>query len=102
MMSCGKICIAYQWINTNELVPVNAADHERKPGMYFIDPPKEVMHIIDVLMQHGYEAYAVGGCIRDSVMGRQPKDWDITTSAYPDVVKGLLKRLWIPVCAMAL
>ncbi len=74
------------------MVPVNAADHERKPGMYFIDPPKEVMHIIDVLMQHGYEAYAVGGCIRDSVMGRQPKDWDITTSAYPDVVKGLFEK----------
>lgn len=57
-----------------------------------IEPPGEVLRIIGVLTQYGHEAYAVGGCIRDSVMGRQPKDWDITTSAYPDEVKGLFDK----------
>lgn len=60
--------------------------------MYRIEPPYEVSRIIDVLEQHGHEAYAVGGCVRDSVMGRQPKDWDIATSAYPDAVKGLFEK----------
>ena len=38
---------------------------------------------------HGYEAYAVGGCVRDSILARRPKDWDITTSARPEEVKKL-------------
>ena len=43
-------------------------------------------------MQAGYEAYAVGGCVRDSVLGRTPGDWDITTSASPYQVKELFPR----------
>ena len=54
--------------------------------------PKDVKHIIDVLMENGYEAYAVGGCVRDSILGRVPGDWDITTSARPMQVKGLFRR----------
>lgn len=54
--------------------------------------PKDVKHIIDVLMENGYEAYAVGGCVRDSILGRVPGDWDITTSALPMQVKGLFCR----------
>ena len=54
--------------------------------------PKDVKHIIDVLMENGYEAYAVGGCVRDSILGREPGDWDITTSALPMQVKGLFRR----------
>lgn len=54
--------------------------------------PKDVKHIIDVLMENGYEAYAVGGCVRDSILGRVPGDWDITTSALPMQVKGLFRR----------
>lgn len=48
--------------------------------------------ILDKLMQHGYEAYAVGGCVRDSLLSREPKDWDITTSALPVQVKKLFPR----------
>lgn len=48
--------------------------------------------ILDELASHGYEAYAVGGCVRDSLSGRKPKDWDITTSALPLQVKALFKR----------
>lgn len=54
--------------------------------------PKQVAFIIDRLEQHGYEAYAVGGCVRDALLGREPHDWDITTSAKPEQVKALFKR----------
>lgn len=54
--------------------------------------PEKVKYIIDRITEAGYEAYAVGGCIRDSILGREPNDWDITTSARPDQVKGLFGR----------
>lgn len=54
--------------------------------------PKQVKKIIETLEQAGYEAYAVGGCIRDSVLGRKPNDWDITTSARPMETKALFRR----------
>ena len=46
--------------------------------------PENVIRIIDILNKNGKSAYAVGGCARDSIMGRTPDDWDITTSATPD------------------
>lgn len=54
--------------------------------------PDKVKLILDCFRQHGYEAYAVGGCIRDSLLGRTPQDWDITTSAKPQQVKALFQR----------
>lgn len=57
-----------------------------------ISLPEKVKYIIDTLTQAGYEAYAVGGCVRDSVLGREPGDWDITTSASPYQVKELFPR----------
>lgn len=54
--------------------------------------PEQVEYIIDTLNQAGFEAYAVGGCVRDSIMGRKPDDWDITTSAQPKQVKRLFRR----------
>ena len=51
-----------------------------------IDLPQNVNFIIDRLYEHGFEAYAVGGCVRDSLLGRTPQDWDITTSASPQQV----------------
>ena len=54
--------------------------------------PAGVIMIIDVLETNGYEAYAVGGCVRDSILGRTPDDWDITTSADPWQVKALFPR----------
>ena len=54
-----------------------------------ISLPEDVKNIISTIEKAGYEAFAVGGCIRDSVLGRVPNDWDITTSALPGEVKAL-------------
>ena len=48
-----------------------------------IDIPVNVKYIIDKLSRAGYSAYAVGGCVRDSIMGKVPSDWDICTSSLP-------------------
>lgn len=57
-----------------------------------IELPEKVCQIINCITEAGYEAYAVGGCIRDSILGRVPDDWDITTSATPLEVKKLFRR----------
>lgn len=57
--------------------------------MVEIQIPEKVNKIIHTLQEHGYEAYAVGGCVRDSFLGREPMDWDITTSAMPEETKAL-------------
>lgn len=57
-----------------------------------IQLPAKVHNIINTLEEAGYEAYAVGGCIRDCVLGRTPDDWDITTSAKPEEIKCLFPR----------
>lgn len=57
-----------------------------------IQLPEKVNTIIQTLQAHGYEAYAVGGCVRDSLLGRVPGDWDITTSASPQETKELFAR----------
>lgn len=57
-----------------------------------IQLPEKVHKIIDTLEEAGFEAYAVGGCVRDSILGREPDDWDITTSAKPEEMKRLFPR----------
>ncbi len=54
--------------------------------------PSNVEYIIAELERAGYEAYAVGGCVRDRLLGRVPGDWDITTSARPEQVKAVFRR----------
>ena len=54
--------------------------------------PEPARKIIDRLNEHGYEAYVVGGCVRDMILKREPGDWDITTSARPEQVKALFTR----------
>ncbi|MGN0157547.1 MAG: CCA tRNA nucleotidyltransferase [Brotaphodocola sp.] len=54
--------------------------------------PAHVEMIIRILQKNGYEAYAVGGCVRDTLLNRTPGDWDITTSALPEQVKALFHR----------
>ena len=62
------------------------------PENYTIDMPEAVRNIIHTIEEHGFKAYAVGGCIRDSILGRNPDDWDITTSAVPAQIKTFFKR----------
>lgn len=57
-----------------------------------IELPEAVRNIIHTLQSAGYEAWAVGGCVRDSILGRVPDDWDITTSARPEQVKAIFKK----------
>lgn len=57
-----------------------------------IQLPDKVHRIIQTLTAAGYEAFAVGGCVRDLVLGRTPNDWDITTSARPEETKRLFPR----------
>ena len=54
--------------------------------------PYEAEWIIDNIRSHGYEAFIVGGCVRDAVLGRVPGDWDITTSAKPEKVKEIFGK----------
>lgn len=57
-----------------------------------IQIPAPAAKIIQQIEAAGYEAYVVGGCVRDSLLGREPQDWDITTSAKPECVKSLFPR----------
>jgi len=57
-----------------------------------IQIPEKANYIIKTITEAGYEAYVVGGCVRDSILGRKPEDWDITTSAEPEQVKKLFRR----------
>ncbi len=57
------------------------------------DVPRGAMEIVDRLHQAGASAYLVGGCLRDLVLGRQPKDWDVATNLTPDEVKRIFGRV---------
>ena len=57
-----------------------------------IQLPENVKKIIGSLEAAGFEAYAVGGCVRDSLLGRVPEDWDVTTSAKPEEVKQIFRK----------
>lgn len=54
--------------------------------------PEKVKYIIEMLNNKGFEAYAVGGCVRDTLLHKEPEDWDITTSATPYEVKNIFRR----------
>ena len=60
--------------------------------MIQIQIPEKAKYIIETIQNAGFEAYVVGGCVRDSILGRPPEDWDITTSARPEQVKQLFRR----------
>lgn len=54
--------------------------------------PENAKRILDTMHMAGFEAYVVGGCVRDALIGREPGDWDITTNALPNEVKKLFRR----------
>lgn len=59
--------------------------------MMRINCPEKILKAIALLESNGYSAYAVGGCVRDSIMGRTPNDWDMTTSATPAETRTVFK-----------
>ncbi len=54
--------------------------------------PKEISYVTDILEKAGFEAYLVGGCVRDLLINRTPKDWDVTTNAKPEEIIGLFEK----------
>lgn len=58
------------------------------------DIPKEVVSVSEELKKAGFEAYLVGGCVRDLLLGKQPKDWDITTNAHPEQIETLFTETY--------
>lgn len=63
-----------------------------KKGADTMNLPKHVSYIIETLNKNNYEAFVVGGCVRDSIMGKTPKDFDITTSATPLEIKNTFAK----------
>lgn len=53
--------------------------------------PSHVSHVTKTLKESGFEAFIVGGCVRDTIMGKTPKDWDITTNAVPEQIISLFE-----------
>lgn len=53
---------------------------------YYITLPQDLREILQCLQSCGYRAYVIGGCVRDSLLGLSPKDWDITTNAHPNTI----------------
>ena len=53
--------------------------------------PQYVTRVTETLQSAGFEACLVGGCVRDTIMGRTPKDWDVTTNAIPEEIIGLFE-----------
>lgn len=60
--------------------------------MFNINIPTKVETIIECLELNGYEAYIVGGCVRDSLLGKIPNDWDITTNATPNEIINIFEK----------
>jgi tRNA nucleotidyltransferase (CCA-adding enzyme) len=56
--------------------------------------PESVRYVIEKLNSNDFEAYLVGGCVRDSILGRVPCDWDITTNALPENIKGIFEKTY--------
>ena len=54
--------------------------------------PKDVLHVTETLEKADFEAYLVGGCVRDLIMGKDPKDWDVATNAKPEQIIGLFEK----------
>ncbi len=57
--------------------------------------PKEVQHVAETLENRGFEAYLVGGCVRDLILGKKPKDWDFTTDAHPTEIESIFPETFI-------
>ena len=55
--------------------------------------PQKVKFILDTLISNGFDAYIVGGCVRDSILNKIPNDYDVTTNAFPDDIMRLFDKI---------
>ncbi len=69
--------------------PPGAQNHMDTFKNLLSEIPKEVSHVTKTLREASYEAYLVGGCVRDMIAGIKPKDWDVTTNAHPEQIQAL-------------
>lgn len=65
---------------------------EMQTSKLHVSMPPDAEYIIETLERNGFEAYVVGGCVRDCLLGKEPGDWDITTSAKPQEIKAVFRR----------
>jgi len=72
-------------------VEVQAAEHGIDPGLL----DERAVKVVQTLTDAGFEAYIVGGAVRDLLLGMRPKDFDVATNATPEQVKGLFRRAFI-------
>ncbi len=72
--------------------PAGSAKKAMTPKIYEVkdlEIPAEVANVVKTLQNKGFEAYLIGGCVRDILMNRKPKDWDVTTNAVPEEIIAL-------------
>jgi tRNA nucleotidyltransferase (CCA-adding enzyme) len=74
------------------IFPDHKANNNMKAKIEKFKIPEEVSHVTKTLKEAGFEAYLVGGCVRDLFMNRKPKDWDITTNAIPEQIIPLFSK----------
>lgn len=66
--------------------------YKKSSSKLHIDLPKDVAYILGKLKDHGFEAFIVGGSVRDALLGKKPVDWDVTTNAHPEEIKRIFKK----------
>jgi len=71
---------------------IKPAEKKDLPPEINMEIPKEVEQIIEKLKERGFEAYAVGGCVRDAMRGVKPSDWDVTTNARPEKIRKIFPK----------
>ena len=90
----GHLMVGYMTLNHVILVRIQARqlyfNAQYKTNKFFMKIPEHVKNILSELEKAGYEAYLVGGCVRDLLMNRAPFDWDITTNAKPEEIQKYL------------
>ena len=60
-----------------------------------VKPPRTVIRIVDALQAAGHRALLAGGCVRDALLGRRPRDWDVATDAPPEAVQRLFRKTFL-------
>lgn len=94
MKKCIELYREWVYIRLNKDKALQKKEDFNMSTYYNEKIPKDVLEIIKEIEAKGYEAYIVGGCVRDMLMQREPNDWDITTSAKPEETKEIFRRTY--------